>query len=559
MIKSHSEMAHILGLNDNPFTSTMKNNGWHVLFAWSSTKNRYNALVPESDLSSDLNFNLLALESPSQAARKISSLSNSEYIGFATSWWKHTFTLHAIREADHTHFIYVNRGERHLNPRGEEELTAPAVMVFTVDNTLAENFAKEMMSAALSLNTRSRLSNFINDNQHHLNTSLSKKLAKSDQKTGNCTIANSNIAWHFQLASNEMKKGKTSFEQAYDHTKIAYKGMRINDRVQAFLYLLQDKRFYLSEKAYLYNYFQALTKFKIKDYKNKTHHIESLVNAASPKTLSSLINPLISHHFSKNVEEYLLAIKKQSLCDDGSTPTPKMIDEYIQVTRTNLYVAKDAVLDHAFKKLETEVQEKLIMKDISLIKYAKSELQQQLLKKDFNKYALYINNNDPIEQLIEHGNDEKHAFKASSETATSQRKTNDNLFLSKGSLKKERHINNLLRALYSYASQKDEAKIKETFESLCLVCCERRFYLAGSKYSANTSSAKWLLNQFATDARLSSYVKKSLGIKHSDTLEEKIKEVISRNNTVTTRDYHQKIQEHQNPNLDLNSNSIKPK
>ena len=55
--------------------------------------------------------------------------------------------------------------------------------------------------------------------------------------------------------------------------------MRVKDRIQAFTYLLQEKNDYLEERAYFYDYLQAVTKLIKKDEVNEQNHIELLVNS----------------------------------------------------------------------------------------------------------------------------------------------------------------------------------------------------------------------------------------------------------------------------------------
>ncbi|WP_131781729.1 hypothetical protein [Legionella gresilensis] len=56
------------------------------------------------------------------------------------------------------------------------------------------------------------------------NTQLALIISKKDQKTGNCSVANSNISWHFQLAANYMQNNPSkTFGEAYEATGDEYK------------------------------------------------------------------------------------------------------------------------------------------------------------------------------------------------------------------------------------------------------------------------------------------------------------------------------------------------
>src|SRR5579884_2072322 len=104
------EISHILGLKDNPYDSSFKNEGWYVEDAHVSIKNRYKNLTTGQTVP----FHPIKSYSQNHFAHKIKGLSIGEYTGLATRWHGHAFTLHAMRDKNGTHFIYTNRGERHL-------------------------------------------------------------------------------------------------------------------------------------------------------------------------------------------------------------------------------------------------------------------------------------------------------------------------------------------------------------------------------------------------------------------------------------------------------------
>lgn len=108
-------------------------------------------------------------------------------------------------------------------------------------------------------------------------------LVKKDLKVGNCSIANSNIAVHFQLAAEYMlahlPESKVGFVVAYRATQAEYKKFRKNDRVEAYLFLLNDRCNNASAEEYFYNFIQASEKLLAKDNSssNKENSYLSLI------------------------------------------------------------------------------------------------------------------------------------------------------------------------------------------------------------------------------------------------------------------------------------------
>ncbi len=541
-----------------------KNTGWQLSSALSSLKRRYKTLKKGSGQT--LNFGLVSAKSSQNIVKAISNLSHGEYLGFASKWWSldfsglikgkslrfisgHVYSLHAVKEGETTHFIYVNRGERHYNKDGSTvKENAAAVMVFSVGEKDAQAFAGNMMRAAKSFNPRVNMSKFLNDNQGKINLRLSEMLSKSDQKTGNCTVANSNIAWHFQLASDAMRlsalnnqEPPISFADAYAETKSIYKQMRASDRVEAFKYLLNDKSAYLSERAYFYNCMQVLEKFAVKDQKNNVReknvsHIQSLVDSADNKTLNKLMNLLLRNDFSKNIEQYIdERIKKMQ--KDAPNITNEEIEQYRQSTTNNLYISKDKVLGHALKKAPDETQKKMINNDISLLRHATPEIQGDFLQQDFNKYALHasddVKNKILTDQPKDVANKEgiESKYLDQSTHLSRERKTSTNgLLLSSAGLK-EMDINNKLRFLYSYAAAAvDEKQVSQAFKALCLHCCKRRIYLSGGAYSADTRSAHWLIERLSAEDDTGIDLRRMLNIDRGG-VKEKVENIVASQNT----------------------------
>jgi hypothetical protein len=390
MVKSHSEAAHILGLETNPFLGIEPNTGWDLFSALQSIKNRYNKL--KSDPDSTLNMNLLFTQSRSGILKKISSLKHGEYLGFSTQWSSisrkegitgHAYTFFIFKEKNKTHFIYVNRGQRHHT--SNKQRYKNTATVFSIDDPEeAKHFAKDLINTVKSFKSRKNMGLLIENHEQKINHPLSHLLRKHNQKTGNCSIANSNISWHFQLASDYMKKHNTNFEVAYNKTKPQYKEMRVRDRVEAFKYLFHDRHYYLTNKTYFYNYIQALNKLNFKDLRDKTNHIDLLVSSFNPKTLSKLIEPLVSKDFNSNLNTYVEAQKAKKRY---SWRPALLLSLPIEIQAT-----RERILEQTIHKLPEKKQQQLISKDISLFKYAHQKLQQDMLIRDYKKYFLYANN-----------------------------------------------------------------------------------------------------------------------------------------------------------------------
>lgn len=404
MFNKHAEMTHVLGLKDNPF-GWVSNSGWFMYTAWRSVKDRYKRFT--NNPNANLNVHLLGYQPNSLASEKITSLENGGYVGLMTSWSNfkplnilygehpiegHAYTIHAVKEGDNTHFIYVNRGEKHYtyDDQGNKVQTNPdeTVMVFTIPNTQAKEFAKEMIGAAKSINSRSNMSKFLHKHKNQKNESLSQLISKSNQKTGNCTVANSNITWHFQLASNIMKKSienkdqpPKTFEQAYNETKSLYKAMRVKDRVDAFIYLIKNRNYYLSNKAYSYNYIQSILKFCVKDKNSKDgdlKHIELLVDKikGDPKLLKALLEPLLStKKYQEKINEFLDGMIRKF----GPNIPKEAIEQYRKEAIATLNETRNTLLKHAFQHLDQESQEKYIKQDVSLFRYGSTDVQRNLM------------------------------------------------------------------------------------------------------------------------------------------------------------------------------------
>lgn len=226
------EVGLILGLNDTEY------NGSTLKVAMEMTKQRFERLTSHLDTPLVLDFQLRTdyEEASSFYEPKKQPLEHGELRSIHNQWKEHAFTFHLIKDKEKTHLIYVNRGQRH------SDADDAAVSVFTF--TKQEDVQRVIPALFKCLNSenRQRISRFIVNDLMPFNTEtdLNEALQKSDQKTGNCTIANANIAWHFALAAQEMKQTGCAFIDAYKKTKVAYKEMRKEDRAAAFCELVTN-------------------------------------------------------------------------------------------------------------------------------------------------------------------------------------------------------------------------------------------------------------------------------------------------------------------------------
>ncbi|WP_131793419.1 hypothetical protein [Legionella brunensis] len=338
------EISHILGLKDNRLDTSFKNEGWYVEHASESIVNRFKNLTKTAQLPFE---RIKSLSGPSQFSQKVKNLSIGDYHGFATRWEGHAFTLHAIKDKHGTHFVYINRGERHLGP-GDDA----TVRVFTVPDSQVEQFSRDIYNAFASEN-RQTVSQFIEANKG-LSTTPST-LQKSNQKVGNCSIANSNIAWHFQLASDYLKKHPhATYEQALQNTKQAYKELRKQDRIEAFKDLLALKpNANYSQDAHMNDVLQALGKLNRKSDTQGENYIQLLLQdkEVRDKLTRMLTHPDFRHHLDNFLDGFKGFNHREGI-------------------RKKMEGMRDKILSDSFSKLPKQEQDLLIQQDPSLQKYS---------------------------------------------------------------------------------------------------------------------------------------------------------------------------------------------
>ena len=187
----------------------------------------------------------------------------------SAGWEGHAWSCHLIKENDQIHLIYVNRGER-------ASLDDPAVMVRTIDNPKMLGEIIQKLLGALKSEDQTIISSCFSDIflENKRNKVLEETLHKSNQKVGNCSVANKNIAWHLAIAADIMrqasKKGEIlSFKQAYEQAKPIYKKMRMVDRALAFKDLISMPLDEVKKQTALNT---ILKKMALKDIEDPSRH-----------------------------------------------------------------------------------------------------------------------------------------------------------------------------------------------------------------------------------------------------------------------------------------------
>lgn len=287
-IKIH-ELGHRLGLEGDIFE------GLYTGISNISAHHRFNTLQKNTQASSSsLNFRVITDTKLTSDTILENLNGHGSLEGIHAKWPKHDFSFHFVKDKEKTHIVYVNRGQRHESAG----LDDPAVLVFTIED---DKKAQELISQlhdTLKTENREKISIFIKETLGpYTNESASRVLAKSNQKVGNCSIANANITWHFKLASDLMKNEQLSFAEAYEKTRLTYKSMRTNDRVDAFCSLVSLRGSFNSSREFEDAMIQSVGKITGKNKKNPENNIIPFLlnklNEQNPEDLKLLFNVII--------------------------------------------------------------------------------------------------------------------------------------------------------------------------------------------------------------------------------------------------------------------------
>ncbi len=194
MVNSHQEMTNILGLYDYPDSSLFKNEGWEEESALDSLRKRYNQL--NACTNSPLNVHQISFFS-NPATHYDDLINHGDAASFISTWStinaqtlfnfsaisRHSYTIHAVKDGDMIHFIYVNRGQRHYDLKTGKDKSSPSVMVFSKDTREASEFAQELFSANLTFNSRKSMSIFLEKHENSRNIYLTELLSKKESES----------------------------------------------------------------------------------------------------------------------------------------------------------------------------------------------------------------------------------------------------------------------------------------------------------------------------------------------------------------------------------------
>lgn len=258
--------GHQLGLRGEYFESN------HATLAYISTHKRFRELTNTTSHEvlplANIHDETLTLEQHLHT--------HGDLIGIQAGWENHSFSFHFVQDSQKLHIIYVNRGQKHELANPEDS----PVSVYTLPNNEDTHQLIQALHDELKTEDREKISRFIHTKLPPINREASGTLAKSNQKVGNCTLANANIAWHFKIASDLMKKNYgLSFAEAYKQSAQTYKTMRMEDRAQAFSTLIKLRNSYEKQEHFQDAVMQVVVKMSAKDEKKPARQtVDFLVN-----------------------------------------------------------------------------------------------------------------------------------------------------------------------------------------------------------------------------------------------------------------------------------------
>lgn len=234
----------------------------------------------------------------------IDSTEHGGYRGYAAGWDKHSFSVQAIRDGNTVHFIYVNRGQKAFEKTAGVQGT---VIAFSCPAHEAGAFSKRF-HAALITRKQETISTFLaaEINSPLYNKTLSSELTKSNQKTGNCSVANANISWHLNLVSQAMKASpELGFPEAYHQTQSKYKALRTTDRCHAFCQFMcvKDQPPVTSPDLSTRLLSEIMRKFHLKDLENNQQTVQKAVTQLAHESPELLLDLYAEIKKIRSIEE----------------------------------------------------------------------------------------------------------------------------------------------------------------------------------------------------------------------------------------------------------------
>lgn len=259
------EVSHVLGLK-NRSGEDFQNEAWLRESAVTSCCERYSEITSKSNKKT---LNLTPLVSAVDGV--VDPILHGTYHGFSTGWSGHFFSIHKVQENNQIHYVYYNRGDP---PRDGFDKT---VVVFTVPLDKAPDFERQFFDVckrtgkkyASKDDVAAFLDHEITQPQEstYYNPILTESFsAITPQTTSNCAVANTNIAWHFQMAADYMQQYETvDFLEAYQNTENRYQRYRTQDKTKAFEGLLSSYSTYINPNNYFEDVAFILDKYYSRD------------------------------------------------------------------------------------------------------------------------------------------------------------------------------------------------------------------------------------------------------------------------------------------------------
>lgn len=309
-LQASADIAHSLGLKGgtqegmNPLVAYQK-----IKRDFASAYRKAYSLPPDAEIPS------LSYDEYSDAGLSLKLAQvweHGDLQGIKACWQRHSISFFVLRDAHELHLIYVNKGQQHHETTRSNQTTTPTVMVFTFEAHIADRHIRRLHQVIQTCD-RDTISDFIFTlRQRYYNESASQILVKKQQKVGNCTIANSKIAWHMVLAAQQMKQHpELRFVQAYVQTKPVYKRMCMEDRATQFCKLvIEDIKDFTPSTVEQSALEQTCEKMYFKDVAEPTRQtilfLLTRLKSQDPSALVQLFNQLT---LSLPADQARLAIK----------------------------------------------------------------------------------------------------------------------------------------------------------------------------------------------------------------------------------------------------------
>ncbi|KTD04045.1 hypothetical protein Lgee_0288 [Legionella geestiana] len=461
VVQSHREMAHVLGLRDHPSFFAPSNEGYLTRLACRSSRRRFARLTDGGTL------RIRAVDDVSSHAivEALQALTHGDYASYIADWCHlspfsrenfgtgHCITFHMVRDNHQVHFVYVNRGEPADSLACFEEQRR--VRVYTVDIKKADAFAKIMARAFQS--GFKAIGRFLVNNHHEINEEATFSLAKSPQKVGNCSFANTNISWHIALASTLMKNNpQKHFVEAMLESRPQYHALRMLDRVHAIAWMLEHPAHFASSRFFRYNYFQALQHIGHKKPVSADAHIHALIDHTERRgLLQALTRPLLHADVFKRLQSSMRMTSKAS-------------HQSLKETFLTVLSTIDALLASALPKLSLIEQTWLASHDPRLLHYMDAAVQQHLTQIDV-RFRFYTIALIPVFPLAA-----TPSYRMEATPAT--------------------RIRDYLWALRTLAVAERHQEFHDTLTRLCFFCADRHTGLFGRRYILNRRNVTLLLH-----------------------------------------------------------------